>query len=162
MSIEVLNEIRKLLPRLTDEELQQVILLATACRTRADKQSETVDWYNALSQALLNRIEWRVPPLRALPEHTQQQLRKTYYAVLDWMQQAFKPPLKRIERQWAFKWLAQMLCDYLLEKHRPLCLNGLLNAVPELAGIVEQSFPGYTQSGLLGWVVKNQRAGGVK
>lgn len=90
MSLETLNQVRLLLPGLTDE-LQQVILLATACRTRADKQSETVDWYNALSQALLDHVDWRVPPLRALPEHTQQQLRKTYYAVLDWMQQVFNP-----------------------------------------------------------------------
>lgn len=157
MSIETLTQIREVLPRLTDDELQQVILLSTALRTRADKQSEAVDWYNALCRALLERVDWRVPPLKTLPDHTQQHVRKTYYGLLGWFGEAFTQPLKRNERQWVFHWAAHLLCDYLLEKNRPLCLNGLLNAVPELPGIVDLAFPGYCQNGLLYWVVQQAK-----
>lgn len=153
MSQESLNQIRPLLSQLTDSELQQVILLATTMRTRADKESDAIDWYNAISQALLSRIEWRVPPLKALPDNTQAQIRKTYFSLTDWFDQAFKPSLKKIERQWAFQWCAHLLADSLLERNRPLCLNGMLNATQEIPFIVDQSFPGYIQSGLLRMVL---------
>lgn len=158
MSQETLSQIRPLLSQLTDTELQQVILLATTLRTRADKDSDAIDWYNAVSQALLSRIEWRVPPLKVLPDHTQAQVRKTYFSLNDWFDHVFKPPLKKIERQWAFQWAAQLLAESLLDRDRPLCLNGMLNATSEVPAIVDQAFPGYIQSGLLRMVLPKGKA----
>ncbi len=153
MTQETLSQIRPLLSQLTDMELQQVILLATTLRTRADKDSDAIVWYNALSQALLLRVEWRVPPLKVLPDHTQAQIRKTYFSLTDWFDQVFKPSLKKIERQWAFQWAAELLADSLLQRDRPLCLNGMLNTTSEIPAIVDQAFPGYIQSGLLRMVL---------
>lgn len=156
-----LAEVKALLGKLTDEELQQVTMLATALRTRADKTSELIDWYEAVSQALLTKVEWRVPPLRVLPDKTQKQLRQTYYQLLNWFDDIFDPPLTKIERKWALNLVAELLSESLLERNRPLCLNGILNAVPDIPGVVDQAFPGYISSGALRWVLRASRHTGV-
>lgn len=154
MSQKALSDIRVQLAQLTDIELQQVILLATTMRTRADKDQQVMVWYNALSQALITRIEWRTPPFNALPDHTKTQINKTYFSLLEWFDEVFVPKLTRIEQSWAFQWSAQLLADSLLDRDRPLCLNGLLNAVTEIPWVIDQQFPGYTKSKLLRWVIK--------
>jgi hypothetical protein len=155
MSEQALQQIRQLLPSLIDTELQQVILLATRLRSRADTDSELNDWYNALSTALISRVDWRIPPMKALPDHTKAQLRRTYDALIEWLHESFKPPLTKVEQRWALQWCAQMLADSLLERDRPLCLNGLLNASPEIPWVVNEAFPGYLKNGALRWVIKN-------
>jgi hypothetical protein len=108
-----------------------------------------------LSTALISRIDWRTPPIKSLPDHTKTQIQKTGDALLAWLQEAFQPPLTKIEQQWAFNWCAQLLADSLMDRERPLCLNGLLNAAPEIPWVINQAFPGYIQNGALRWIIKN-------
>lgn len=161
MTESTLSQVRLLLGRLTDEELQQVVLLATALRTKASKDLEWVGWYHALSRALHELIEWNVPPFRALPDATQTQLRKSYYSLVDWLNGVFTPQLTKIEMEWAFHWCAQLLAERLLEEERPLCLNTLLNATAEIPTIIDHSFPGYIQSNTLRWVIKASVHGSI-
>lgn len=154
MSEQTLSQVKALLGKLTDEELQQVTLHATALRTRASKDHDLVNWYNALSRVLREKIEWRTPPLKALSEATQAQLRKSYYSLLEWFDQVFDPPLTKVELEWALHWCAYLLAESLLERDRPLCLNGLLNATSEIPWVIHNSFPGYIESGTLRWVLK--------
>jgi hypothetical protein len=92
-----------------------------------------------------------------LPEATQKQLQRTYLLLLSWFDEVFDPPLTKIERKWALTVVADLLAESLLERKRPLCLNGMLNAVPDIPGVVDQAFPGYIQSGALRWVLKASR-----
>lgn len=155
MSEESLKQIRQLLPSLVDSELQQVILLATKLRTRENQESSVNAWYIALSTALMSRMDWRTPPIKALPDHTKTQIQKTGDGLLEWLNEVFEPPLTKIEQQWAFNWCAQLLADSLMDRERPLCLNGLLNAAPEIPWVINEAFPGYIKNGALRWVIKN-------
>lgn len=159
MSEEALQVIRQKITQLTDTELQQVILLANHCRSKSSKESGVNDWYHALSQALMTRIDWQVPPMKVLPDHTRSALNKTYEQTLTWLNTAFQPPLQKVEQRWALTWCAQLLADSLMERERPLCLNGLLNAASEIPWVINEAFPGYLKSGALRWVIKNSKAG---
>jgi hypothetical protein len=154
MSDNTLSQVKLLLGKLTDEELQQVVLLATALRTKASKDTELVGWYNAISRVLHEKVEWNVPPLKVLPEATQTQLRKSYYYLLDWLNQVFTPQLTKVETEWALHWCANLLAEELIERDRPLCLNTMLNATQEIPGIVDKAFPGYIKNHTLRWVIK--------
>lgn len=158
MSEEALQVIRQKITQLTDTELQQVILLATHCQSKNNKESGVNDWYHALSQALMSRIDWQVPPMKVLPDHTKNMLNKTYEQLLAWLNEAFQPPLQKVEQRWALTWCAQLLADSLMDRDRPLCLNGLLNAAPEIPWVINEAFPGYLKSGALRWVIKNSKS----
>jgi hypothetical protein len=155
MSEESLKQIRQLLPSLVESELQQVILIASQLRSRESKESSVTAWYTALSTALISRMDWRTPPMKALPDHTKTQIQKTGDGLLGWLNEVFDPPLTKIEQQWALNWCAQLLADSLMDRERPLCLNGLLNAAPEIPWVINQAFPGYIKNGALRWVIKN-------
>lgn len=148
-----LEEIRALLPLLDDKDLQQVSLLVAALRTNLDKSNDSIIWYNALSKTLVSNVDWRTPPFNTLKPDTQRKIRTTYYDLLAWFDQVFEPPLTKIETHWALFWCADLLGTSLLNQDRPLCMNTLLNAAPEIPWIIDYSFPGYIKNSCLRWVI---------
>lgn len=158
------DDVTRLLPGMTPDQLRQVIARSTVLLGGADHppnlDTDLALVHSVVSSVLASRGT-RCPPLGVIVRQSYfPELRMGAQVLCEYVDK-YVLPSTRGERAKALRVFIEMIVRGLPPRGIPVTVRTVCQSLTSVGAYVEQQFPGYLESGLLPVVVRRAPAGGV-
>ena len=155
------EEINNRLPRLSQEELVELSKRIQFLMSTKKRKTNPVDedaFYSILGNELKRKIRYKAPPLPVFKKTADYKLfSQVFEDTLDYMSEVFKRERITRPKKLHFYLIATKIVLSDCEGSPvPLSMRSLLTSYKLLPGLIDRSFPGYAQSGLLPMLLKQK------
>lgn len=156
-----LEKIEKLITLLEKEELvllgKKIQYLMTTKKRKCSPVDEDA-FYSIIGNELKKKIRYKAPPLPVFKKTNDYKLfSQVFVDTLDYMEEVFKrEKLTRPKKLHFYLVATKIVLRDCEGSPVPLSMRSMLTAYKLLPGLIERSFPGYVQSGLLPMILKQK------
>ena len=155
--MDALRDTLRLLPTLSQAELKQVAVHLSALTTK--EQVEMADGAEPLylEYTRIKKAQGQeVPHLGLLKKSRPKDYARLQAGVAVVEEFITRFGLKKIQRWKFLQFLAELCCEWVKNRGRPLTLYQFCYALSIIEELIDNAFPGYSEAGLLGAIVQGE------
>ncbi len=158
MSARDVNQLIKLLPKLSPSELQQIhgrtefLITSRSKQKRLDSNDEE-HFYDSIVTVLRQAGITSVPPFSVFRRQSYYGYYHEKFGVIDKFVEEYFPDISKVQKLKLYMTLARIIVAQMRKQNLPLGMGIICKNLHRVYELFDEAFPGYMQAGLMGLII---------